>query len=206
MDEIQSASERDLAIGNVDRESILLRAVKAALLRRRNGSFGICIECESEISAKRLAAVPWAPRCIQCQEAADRDGQQRDVSLGQTLAQVALVQRISRARPKPPNWSEYFVLFGCTNVERCSMRLYAVTAEVSNMSKSQRPKTSGRAYELPRLAVGDVLLVGKFNNRKVTITGFSSDENNQPVAQTDKGEHKIFKPRIAKLMPAKQRV
>jgi hypothetical protein len=37
----------------------------------------------------------------------------------------------------------------------------------------------------------------------VTITGFSSDENNQPVAQTDKGEHKIFKPRIAKLMPAK---
>ena len=72
--------------------------------------------------------------------------------------------------------------------------------------KSRRPKTSGRAYALPRLAVGDVLLVGKFKNRKVTITGFSSDENNQPVAQTDKGEHKIFKPRIAKLMPAKQRV
>jgi len=37
----------------------------------------------------------------------------------------------------------------------------------------------------------------------VRITGFSLDENNQPVAQTDKGEHKIFKPRIAKLMPAK---
>jgi hypothetical protein len=53
------------------------------------------------------------------------------------------------------------------------------------------------------LAVGDILLVGKFKNRKATITGFSSDENNQPVAQTDKGEQKIFKPRIAKLMPAK---
>jgi DnaK suppressor protein len=89
MDEIQSASERDLAIGNVDRESTLLHAVKAALLRRHDGSFGTCIECESEISAKRLAAVPWAPRCIQCQEAADRDGRQRDFSLGQTLAQVA---------------------------------------------------------------------------------------------------------------------
>ena len=35
--------------------------------------------------------------------------------------------------------------------------------------------------------------VGKFKNRKATIIGFSSDENNQPVAQTDKGEHKIFK-------------
>jgi len=65
-------------------------------------------------------------------------------------------------------------------------------------------KIRKKAYELPRLAVGDVLLVGKFKNRKATITGFSLDENNQPVAQTDKGEHKIFKPRIAKLMPAKQ--
>jgi DnaK suppressor protein len=74
MDEIQSASERDLAIGNVDRESTLLRHVKAALRRLHDGTFGTCIECEAEISAKRLAAVPWAPRCIQCQEAADRDG------------------------------------------------------------------------------------------------------------------------------------
>ena len=76
------------------------------------------------------------------------------------------------------------------------------------MLKQDNRKTTARlakVYELPRLAVGDVLLVGKFKNRKATITGFSSDENNQPVAQTDKGEHKIFKPRIAKLMPAKQR-
>jgi DnaK suppressor protein len=72
MDEIQYASERDLAIGNVDRESTVLRNVKAALRRMRDDSFGTCIECESEISAKRLAAVPWAPRCIECQNAADR--------------------------------------------------------------------------------------------------------------------------------------
>jgi len=72
------------------------------------------------------------------------------------------------------------------------------------MPKQDKRKTHRKAYELPRLAVGDVLLVGKFKNRKATITGFSSDKNNQPVAQTDKGEQKIFKPRIAKLMPAKQ--
>jgi DnaK suppressor protein len=74
MDEIQYASERDLAIGNVDRESTLLRNVKGALARIHDGSFGTCIGCESEISEKRLKAVPWAPRCIQCQEAADRNG------------------------------------------------------------------------------------------------------------------------------------
>ena len=71
------------------------------------------------------------------------------------------------------------------------------------MLEQDNRKARKKAYELPRLAVGDVLLAGKFKNRRATITGFSSDENNQPVAQTDKGEHKIFKPRIAKLMPAK---
>jgi DnaK suppressor protein len=75
MDEIQYAMERDLAICSVDRDSILLRAVKAALGRIHDGSFGTCIVCESPISPRRLAAVPWAPRCIRCQEAADREGQ-----------------------------------------------------------------------------------------------------------------------------------
>ena len=48
------------------------------------------------------------------------------------------------------------------------------------MSEQDYRKARKRAYELPRLAVGDVLLVGKFKDRKATITGFSSDENNQP--------------------------
>jgi len=77
MDEIQYASERDLAIRNVDRDSSLLRQVKAALRRIHDGTFGTCIECEWEISPKRLAAVPWAARCIGCQGAADRDGRER---------------------------------------------------------------------------------------------------------------------------------
>jgi DnaK suppressor protein len=77
MDETQYASERDLAIRNVDRESSLLRQVKGALRRIRDGSFGTCIECELAIRPKRLAAVPWASRCIGCQETVDGDGQER---------------------------------------------------------------------------------------------------------------------------------
>jgi DnaK suppressor protein len=81
MDEIQYASERDLAIRNVDRDSALLRQVKAALQRIHDGGFGTCIDCEYAISPKRLAAVPWATRCIQCQEAAERERQEStDVS------------------------------------------------------------------------------------------------------------------------------
>jgi DnaK suppressor protein len=81
MDEIQYATERDLAIRNVDRESTLLRDVKAALRRVHDGSFGTCIECESAIGPKRLAALPWAVRCIQCQGAMDVDVRERTESL-----------------------------------------------------------------------------------------------------------------------------
>ena len=89
MDEIQYASERDLAIRNVDRESTLLRDVKAALRRIHDGSFGTCVDCESAIGSKRLAAVPWASRCIECQDAADRDGQERTAPLSETLVNAA---------------------------------------------------------------------------------------------------------------------
>jgi DnaK suppressor protein len=88
MDEIQYAMERDLAICSVDRDSILLRAVKAALGRIHDGSFGTCIVCESPISPRRLAAVPWAPRCIRCQEAADREGQDT-ADMSETLVNAA---------------------------------------------------------------------------------------------------------------------
>jgi len=49
--------------------------------------------------------------------------------------------------------------------------------------------------------VGDDLLVGKFKNRKTKIKGFKTDLHNQPVLTTDKGDQKLFKPRIVKLMP-----
>ena len=73
LDEVQHAAERELAIRNLDRESNLLRNVRSALRRIEEGSFGVCLHCEEDISPKRLAAVPWAPFCIQCQEQADRN-------------------------------------------------------------------------------------------------------------------------------------
>ena len=85
MDEIQYATERDLAIRDADLKSGVLRQVRAALRRIQDGSFGTCIDCELTISPKRLAAAPWALRCIQCQEAADRDWQGSPEMAGDTL-------------------------------------------------------------------------------------------------------------------------
>ena len=73
LDEVQHAAERELAIRNLDRESNLLRNVRSALRRIDEGSFGVCLHCEEEISPKRVAAVPWTALCIQCQEQADRN-------------------------------------------------------------------------------------------------------------------------------------
>jgi DnaK suppressor protein len=71
LDRIQQAQQRDLAIGFLDRNAKLLRQVRAALSRMDTGTFGICLDCEEQISVKRLAAVPWTALCIICQEAAD---------------------------------------------------------------------------------------------------------------------------------------
>src|ERR1700747_3344555 len=73
LEEIQAASLRALAVCNLDREFNQLRDARAALRRIQEGSFGTCQECEEDIHPKRLAAVPWAAYCIQCQEAVDRN-------------------------------------------------------------------------------------------------------------------------------------
>src|SRR5271156_1720841 len=72
LDEVQYATERELAIRSLDRDSNLLRNVRAALDRIQEGSFGVCLHCEEDISPKRLAAVPSTAFCIVCQEIADR--------------------------------------------------------------------------------------------------------------------------------------
>ena len=54
--------------------------------------------------------------------------------------------------------------------------------------------------KLPNIDVGDEVMVGKFKNRKATVKGFDKDDHNQPVLKTNKGDQKLFKPRISKLM------
>ena len=73
LEEIQAASQRALAVSNLDREFNQLRNARAALRRTQEGSFGICQECDDDIAPKRISAVPWATFCIRCQEALDRN-------------------------------------------------------------------------------------------------------------------------------------
>jgi DnaK suppressor protein len=72
MDETQFAAERELSTRSLDLQSRLLRNVRSALDRIADGSYGSCLQCEDDISHKRLQAIPWATLCITCQEGADR--------------------------------------------------------------------------------------------------------------------------------------
>ncbi len=89
LDEVQYATERELAIRSLDRDSNLLRNVRAALGRIEEGSFGVCLHCEEEISPKRLAAVPSTAFCIVCQELADRSQYEGADNLEELLISAA---------------------------------------------------------------------------------------------------------------------
>ena len=54
------------SVSNNERQ--VLNMVETALQRIREGTFGECVNCGSEINAKRLEAVPWTRYCIACQE------------------------------------------------------------------------------------------------------------------------------------------
>jgi RNA polymerase-binding transcription factor len=72
VDMTQQAAEREMAVHNLDRESVVVRRVRSAIARIDDGSYGLCLQCEEEIAPKRLKAIPWAELCIECQETADR--------------------------------------------------------------------------------------------------------------------------------------
>ncbi len=70
-EQIALKDERELAGLALDRETQLLRELRAAETRLANGTFGICQDCHGKIPARRLAVLPWARRCVPCQEMED---------------------------------------------------------------------------------------------------------------------------------------
>lgn len=55
-----------LSLGEVERQT--LKLVEDATNAMENGNYGVCIDCEGGIPYKRLEAVPYAKRCVECKE------------------------------------------------------------------------------------------------------------------------------------------
>lgn len=59
--------ERELGISLMEMRNRKRQLIDEALTRLNEGMYGICADCGVEISEKRLAAVPFARLCVECQ-------------------------------------------------------------------------------------------------------------------------------------------
>lgn len=57
----------DLNAAIIDRQIQEIRDIEASRQRMAAGTYGVCIECKSEIGFERLMAYPTAKRCFECQ-------------------------------------------------------------------------------------------------------------------------------------------
>ena len=72
IDQVQSMHMREESATHLGRRSRILAEVDRSLQAISEGSYGICVDCEEPISLKRLEIIPWAPRCLSCQEILER--------------------------------------------------------------------------------------------------------------------------------------
>src|SRR5574341_1058630 len=59
--------ERELGISLMEMRNRKRQLIDEALTRLHEGTYGICADCGVEITEKRLAAVPFAKLCVECQ-------------------------------------------------------------------------------------------------------------------------------------------
>lgn len=71
-DKAVSSYTREFLYSLTDGERTVLLQIDEALNRIDDGAYGFCLNCGAAISDKRLAAVPWTPHCVDCQELAEK--------------------------------------------------------------------------------------------------------------------------------------
>jgi RNA polymerase-binding transcription factor DksA len=75
-DAAQSSERQDMAFAQRERLAARINRLTAALERLTSGRYGHCEVCGREIEPARLAAVPEAATCRECQERLERSGQE----------------------------------------------------------------------------------------------------------------------------------
>ena len=86
------ASETDLqldvSVSLTEMTAEVLRRIDEALARIASGDYGVCAECGADIPTNRLAALPFAVRCRDCEELREVD--------------ISRVRRVSAERRSSP--------------------------------------------------------------------------------------------------------
>jgi DnaK suppressor protein len=66
-DQAQLSHDEFVIVRKNGLDYLQLRLIEEALDRIDSGDYGICLNCERPIPAKRLDALPWARYCVPCQ-------------------------------------------------------------------------------------------------------------------------------------------
>ena len=96
-DEVRDAEEqsvtdfaREMEFALMEMKAQTLVRIDEALRRVDEGTYGTCAECEQDIAAARLKALPFAVRCVECQARAENAAaEERDPSPVRALAPIA---------------------------------------------------------------------------------------------------------------------
>lgn len=88
---INAQTQQNIRFKN--RENFYLKKIAKALGKIKRGTYGMCEECDGEISFERLKARPVAEMCISCKEESEFTEnnnffQKRSKSLGKTLQEI----------------------------------------------------------------------------------------------------------------------
>lgn len=67
-DQAQVSNDEFVSLRLNNLEYQKLRLLNAALLRLREGEYGVCTHCDKPIPPRRLQVLPWANYCVPCQE------------------------------------------------------------------------------------------------------------------------------------------
>ena len=73
-----SCENRGLGAPQMSVESQQLREIEAALARIGEGRYGVCVNCDGEISRARLKGDPTVKRCTGCQVSAPPESSTRE--------------------------------------------------------------------------------------------------------------------------------
>lgn len=94
--------EQEVATGLLQNEQAILVEIRAALDRLDAGTYGRCQDCGTEMPEARLEALPYARRCVACEERAEQGGGVAGLREGQGgLVSPGQLSPAVPSRPRP---------------------------------------------------------------------------------------------------------
>ena len=71
--------QEDIELSLIQIKQETIERIDAALVQLEAGHYGRCVECGDEISEARLRALPFAVRCVECEETREAAARRRQV-------------------------------------------------------------------------------------------------------------------------------